>query len=222
MSAYRDSRSLNDDQLLLAALAVVAANTVAVLAVVQQGTYGPEEDKRGRNSTIRNNNKRRKFDHGTLSAMGDNTVRPLGNKKKAKANLTDDKSVSSAMTKEIASSLQKIESSWKDIASSLQKIESSWKEIESSWKEIESSSKTIAECQKMEQIREDIKLYIQLGMPEQVGPLLDVLASMRTKMMMAPPVPSSITARTTTNISPRTFSSDTSTLLESPVRPRNI
>jgi hypothetical protein len=197
MSAYRGSRSLHDHQLLLAALAVVAANTVAVLAVVQQRTYGPEEDMRGRNSTIRNNNKRRKLDHGTLSAMGANTVRPLGNKKKATANLKGDKSVSSAllsmanMTKEIASSLQKIESSWQEIASSLQ---------------------VIAECQKMEQIREDIKLYIQLGMPEQVGPLLEVLASMRTKMMLAPPVPSSITARTTTNASPLTLSSDTSTL----------
>jgi hypothetical protein len=75
MSSSYTSNDLDDEEE-LAALAVITANTMAVIAVAQQRTYGPEEDMRGRNSSVRNN-KRRKFDHeGALNCINRDYLGP--------------------------------------------------------------------------------------------------------------------------------------------------
>jgi hypothetical protein len=134
--------------------------------------------------------------NNTLSAMGANLARPIGSKQ-AKANLKDDKSSGNSMDK-----------------------------VANMTERIAAAMEVTADGEVMEQIRKDIQLYTQLGMTEQVGPLLATLASLREQMMEArkqqQAVPSTTaTAATEPNPSPLTLSSGTGddnaiTLLETP------
>jgi hypothetical protein len=150
--------------------------------------------------------------------MGENLARPTGSKQ-AKANLKDDRSVTSTLAN-MADMTKELVSAMKDNAEG-QKMDSESRRMD-------------ADCKRMAQNREDIKLYSQLGMTEQVQPLLTMLSPMRKKLMEPPVVIPSVTtairvaARTgQENPSPLTLDTDSAdddndagaiTLLETPVQ----
>jgi hypothetical protein len=150
--------------------------------------------------------------------MGANLARPTGSKQ-AKANLKDDRSVTSTLAN-MADMTKELVSAMKDNAEG-QKMDSESRRMD-------------ADCKRMAQIREDIKLYSQLGMTEQVQPLLTMLSSMRKKLMEPPVVIPSVTTATRVaartgqeNPSPLTLDTDSAdddndagaiTLLETPVQ----